>query len=129
MAERRLRYSPHGILQPSIDGRSREARRFRRLCEEFAREIGGNLTASDRAAIAQAVSFQMEEERLRAEMASGADVDHDTFVRVSSEARRARAAIKSKGETYKPDAQTELGQYLADKYGRAAAEPEDEAVS
>jgi len=100
---RRPRYSPGGILQPDdIDGRSRYARRFRRLCQEFEAELGGHPSAADKAAIAQAVSFQLEEERLRAERASGADIDHDTIIRVGSEARRARAALKAKLEASKP---------------------------
>jgi hypothetical protein len=116
-------------LQPDdIDGRSRYARRFRRLCQEFETELGGHLSAADKAAIAQAVSFQMEEERLRAERASGADVDHDTIIRVGSEARRARAALKGKAEANKPAAPTALDQYLKAKYGPSDGEPEaDEA--
>jgi hypothetical protein len=100
---KRLRYSPAGILQPNaVDGRSRYARRFRALCEQYVEMIGGNPTPADRAEIAQTVALQIEEERLQAEIVLGADVDRDSLIRISSEARRARKGLKARAVGDKP---------------------------
>jgi hypothetical protein len=112
--ERRLRHSPAGILQPStIDGRSRFARRFRKLSEEFAAEIGGPLTSIERILIRTAVDLV-----IRAE----GEADVDAAVRLASESRRLLESLKAKAAKAKPAAPS-----IHDLLAEIADEPEAEA--
>jgi hypothetical protein len=101
---RRLRYSRAGIVQPdAVDGRSRPARRFRRLCQEFEAEAGGQLSAIDRALIGQAAGLVERSEAIQARIVAGEAVDVDEAVRLASEARRILSSLKGKATKNAPD--------------------------
>jgi hypothetical protein len=94
--------------------------------ETFAAELGGQLTEIDRSLIAQAANLVLASERFQADVVNGAEISADALVRVSSEARRILATLRTKAKN-KPAGQT-LQEYLAEKYGHAAADDANEAV-
>jgi len=77
------------------DGRSALARRFRRLCQDFAADLGGedSLTAAERALIRQAASMVMQAEEAQADLLSGRTVDADAMVRLSNASARLLSAL------------------------------------
>jgi hypothetical protein len=105
-ARTRDKVSNGRILPPTVDLRSATGRRFRYLLETYTRELGGDLGEAEQAQARQAVALQLEEKRMQAAIARGEDVDRDMLVRISSEARRARAALKAKALRQKPPAPT-----------------------
>jgi hypothetical protein len=118
---RRARYAA-GIQLPRVaDGRSQYARRFRKLVESFAHELGGDLTAADEALIRQTANLILTGEQLQVASVNGADVDVDELIRINSETRRNLAELRGKAAKAKP-AGPALHDYLADKYG---AQPDE----
>jgi hypothetical protein len=117
---RRLRYSRAGILQPELDGRTREARRYYRLGDELAAgleaDLGRPLTPSERIEVAQAVKLLV---------LSQAESNVSTAIRLSSEARRLLEGIKPKVAKGKPKGDVALKAYVAERYGA----PEDATES
>jgi hypothetical protein len=104
---KRLRYSGAGILLPSgPDGRSRSARRLRRLTDEFAAEVGTPLSPIDRALVAQAAVFALHAEVLQAQIVAGEAVDIGDAIRLASESRRILGHLKSGAARNKPAAPT-----------------------
>jgi hypothetical protein len=104
---KRLRYSSLGILLPSgPDGRSRSARRLRRLTDEFAAEVGTPLSPIDRALVAQAVVFALHAEVLQAQIVAGEAVDIGDAIRLASESRRILGRLKSNAAKNRPPAPT-----------------------
>jgi hypothetical protein len=93
------------------------------LLESYAAELGGDLSESELGLVRQAVALQLEAERLQADIVAGADIDRDVLIRVSSEARRALAALRGKAEKNKPTGPS-LHEYLAQRYGEPADESE-----
>jgi hypothetical protein len=91
-------------LPKSVDLRSAGGRRFRHLLASYSAELGGELTEADQALLRQAVTLQLEAERQQAAIVRGETVDGDMLIRISSEARRALAALKTKAEKRKPAA-------------------------
>jgi hypothetical protein len=73
-----------------IDGRSREARRFRDLFERFAESLGGEsrLTEAERTLARTAASLAVKAEAMQAAVADGQDVDSEQLVRVSNSLAR-----------------------------------------
>jgi hypothetical protein len=107
MKQPRLRYSRSGILQPSVcDGRSRSARRFRRLCERFGSEIGGTLSAFDQELVSQAAALALRAEQIREAIVAGHEINADEAIRLASECRRILAALMAKADKAKPAAPT-----------------------
>jgi len=112
-SKRKLRYSRAGILQPDdVDGRSRYARRHRRLCDQFAEELGHPPSEIERSEIRLAVRLLMRSET---------EVDADLGVRLASESRRVLAGLKATAAKGKP-AGPNLADHLRDRYGVANAE-------
>jgi hypothetical protein len=122
---RRIRYA-HGIALPRVaDGRTRAAKRFRSLVNQFALELGNDLSAADQALIKQAAHLVLTSEQLQTASISGEPVSADELVRVNSEARRVLSMLRTKAEKAKPAGPT-LAEYVAANYGSAAEADEDE---
>jgi hypothetical protein len=120
-ASKRQRYSRSGVLQPDVpDGRSRPARRLRRLADEFASEVGTPLSPIDRVLVGQAAALALRSEQLQTAIVSGQSADTDEAVRLASESRRILVALKGKAGQ-RAETQSELDRYLAKHYGA----PED----
>jgi hypothetical protein len=84
-------------LPAGIDGRTSTARRFRDLVTELSIELGKGrqLTAGNRNSIRQVAAIQLRLEQLQARVVAGGDgVDNDALIRLSSESRRAFAALR-----------------------------------
>jgi hypothetical protein len=111
--------------------RTKLARRYDELCEQFTAEAGGDLTVAGRLLISQAATLSLRCELMQAEMLRGHKVKIDDLVRLASEARRALASISGKAgaaaapgmKVAQPPAET-LDEYLARTY---PAEPEQPA--
>jgi hypothetical protein len=126
----RQRRTLGGIELPRVDQRLVSARRFRALVDAFERELdaGGQLSVADQALIKQAANLVLAAERLQADIAKGEPVDADALVRVSSEARRAVSAIRSKAAKNKPH-QDPLTAHIAAKYGKPTDNDVDETAA
>ena len=87
--------SPVAAPGHAPDGRSRAARRFRRLCEAFALDLGGDdsLTAAERALIRQAAAMTMKAEDAQTALLCGETVDTDDLVRLSNASARLLTAL------------------------------------
>ncbi|WP_051310882.1 hypothetical protein [Bradyrhizobium sp. Cp5.3] len=114
-------------LMPGVDLRSPSGRRFRYLLAAYAEELGGALSEADQALLRQAVGLQLQSEKLQADIVKGAPVDTDQLVRISSEARRALATLRTKADRRKPEAES-VADYVARKYGGAAEAETSEAT-
>jgi hypothetical protein len=73
-----------------IDGRTRDAKRFRDLFESFVESIRGKagLSEADRALARMAASLTVKSEAMQAQVANGGDVDAEQLVRVSNSLSR-----------------------------------------
>jgi hypothetical protein len=73
-----------------IDGRTRDAKRFRDLFESFVESLGGKagLSEADRALARMAASLTVKSEAMQAEVAKGVEVDTEQLVRVSNSLSR-----------------------------------------
>jgi hypothetical protein len=73
-----------------IDGRTRDAKRFRDLFESFAKGLGGEerLSEADRALARMAASLTVKSEAMQAEVAKGGEVAAEQLVRVSNSLSR-----------------------------------------
>ena len=73
-----------------IDGRTRDAKRFRDLFESFAKSLGGEerLSEADRALARMAASLTVKSEAMQADVAKGVDLDAEQLVRVSNSLSR-----------------------------------------
>jgi hypothetical protein len=91
-SERRLRFSPHGIKQPdNVDGRSRLARRFRKISEEIAAEIAADgypLSPVARVSIERATTLLLQAET---------EANPNLAIRLCSEGRRLLDGLRPKG--------------------------------
>jgi hypothetical protein len=87
---------------PRADGRTIAAKRFRSLCEAFTAELGGQLSEVDQNLVKQAAGLVLASERFQLDVVSGATVDPDALVRVSSEARRILGMLRAKAQKNKP---------------------------
>jgi hypothetical protein len=100
-----------------IDGRTRDARRFRDLFESFVEGLGGEtkLSEAERALARTAASLAVKSEAMQAEVAAGGEVDSEQLVRVSNSLARVLGKLGIKKQAPAP-------QTLADvlKAGRAA---------
>jgi hypothetical protein len=81
--------------QPSVDGRSRQARRFKRLCGDLAGDLGGedSLTAAEAALVRQAAVITMQAEEAQTALLRGETVDSDDLVRLSNASTRLLSAL------------------------------------
>ncbi len=95
-----------------VDGRTRDARRFRDLFESFAASLGGEarLSEADRALARTAASLTVKSEFMQAEVAAGGEVDAEQLVRVSNSLSRVLSRLVKRQPR---DAGPTLAQYLA----------------
>src|ERR1700688_2937703 len=68
----------------ACDGRTLAARRYRALCVAFEQELGGDLGIVDQNLIRQAAGLVLASERFQDAAVSGAEINLDALVRVSS---------------------------------------------
>ncbi|HWV41313.1 MAG TPA: hypothetical protein VN004_06765 [Pseudorhodoplanes sp.] len=73
---------------PGVDNRLPMARRFRDLCTEYARQVGGDLTEAEKSQIRQAALLTMRAEGMQAAQVIGEPIDEEMAIRLSSEIRR-----------------------------------------
>ncbi len=104
-------------LLDGVDGRSASGRRFRDLIRDFSEPFGGlkTLREGDRVLVKQAAALVLRAESMQADIVSGEAVDHDSLIRLSSEARRILSSIKRRAKKPKAPA---IHKYIA---GRSAA--------
>jgi hypothetical protein len=122
---KRARYA-HGIQLPRVaHGRSQYAKRFRRLVEDFAAQLGGDLSPEDAALIRQTAHLVLTGEQMQAASINGEDVDIDALIRINSETRRNLGMLKVKTAKSKP-AGPGLQDYIREKYGASDAAEESE---
>ena len=110
----RMRHTPAGIQLPRVDGRTIAARRFRDLCAAFEAEVGGVLSESDKAMVAQAAALSLRAEELQADLIRGRDIDNDLLVKLSGTVKRILSVIGAKAKD-KP-AGDALAEHLATHY-------------
>ena len=96
--KRRSRHTPSGLELPRCDGRTLAARRYRALCVAFEQELGGDLGIVDQNLIRQAAGLVLASERFQDAAVSGAEINLDALVRVSSEARRILGMLRGKSD-------------------------------
>jgi hypothetical protein len=103
-----------------IDGRGRDARRFRDVFERLAQDAAGgesNLSEAERALARTAASLAVKAEAMQAQVAAGQEVDAEQLVRVSNSLSRVLAQLRAK---QKPrDAGPSLADYLAATHAEA----------
>jgi hypothetical protein len=101
-----------------IDGRTRDAKRFRDLFESFAKGLGGEerLSEADRALARMAASLTVKSEAMQAEVAKGGEVDAEQLVRVSNSLSRVLGRLVKRQPR---DTTPSLEEYLAN-HGEAA---------
>jgi hypothetical protein len=92
-------------IAPS-DGRSAQARRFRRLVRQFQAELGGDLSGAEETLIEQAALLTMKSEALRDAILQGDDVPEESLVRIANAVGRVvrdlRAAKGKRQQTKEP---------------------------
>jgi hypothetical protein len=110
----------------AAEQRTKLAKRYDELVEQFTAEAGGDLTAAGRLLIAQAATLSLRAELMQRQMVGGRTVKIDDLVRLASEARRALASIsgrpgaaKAPGMKIVKPAET-LDEYLARTYPNRA---------
>lgn len=88
-------------------------RRFNGLVIQFARDLGGlkNLSIAEAEQVRAAAALVLRSEQLAAAVVAGELVDTGELVRLSSEARRALAALRKRAVPAKQG--PTLGEYLA----------------
>jgi hypothetical protein len=96
------------LLSKGVDLRTRGGRRFRHLVESHVAELG-EVTESELGLIKQAVTLQMQAERMQEQIVRGEAVDADALIRISGISRRLLATIGAKAK-----ANTPAGPTLAD---------------
>jgi hypothetical protein len=104
------------------DGRSQYAKRFRRLVESFAEEIGGDPSPEDAALIRQTAHLVLTAEQMQVATVNGEDVDLDALIRINSETRRNLGMLKAKAVKNKPAAGPSLDELFAVNADEAGAE-------
>jgi hypothetical protein len=118
--KRRPQHTPSGLEMPRADGRTIAAKRFRSLCEAFTAELGGQLSEVDQNLVKQAAGLVLASERFQLDVVSGATIDPDALVRISSEARRILGMLRAKAQKSKPAGPT-IAEYIAAKQAEKAA--------
>src|SRR5271163_4300610 len=105
-----------------IDGRTRNARRFRDLFESFAESLGGEerLSEADRALARMAASLAVKSETMQAEVAAGGEVDAEQLVRVTNSLSRVLSRLRKRQPGGKAAPMTVLD-YIAARDARAKA--------
>lgn len=104
-----------------IDGRTRDARRFRDLVASFSESLGGEsaLSEAERALVRNAAGLAVKAERLQAAIVKGEDVDAEQLTRLSNCVSRVLGQLGVK--RVRRDQTPSLAEYLAEKRARAEA--------
>jgi hypothetical protein len=100
-------------LLEGIDGRSPAARRYRDLIHLYESEVGGELTEIERGLIKQAAALSLRSEQLQGAVVRGEDVDNDTLIRLSGEARRILASLRKRHNGRDPSSATAIEDLVA----------------
>ncbi|MFY9836767.1 MAG: hypothetical protein WAK55_09905 [Xanthobacteraceae bacterium] len=86
----------------ALDGRTKAARRFRRLVKAFEQDLGGDLSHADRSLVRCAATLALRAEQVQSDLLSGKPVNDEDLVRLSRasahimrELRAHRAAKKA----------------------------------
>jgi hypothetical protein len=103
-----------------IDGRTRDARRFRDLVTSFSESLGGEaaLSEADKTLVRNAAALAVKAERMQAAIVKGDDVDLEGLTRLSNCVSRVLGQLGIKRQAH--DATPSLHEYLA---SLAQAEP------
>jgi hypothetical protein len=103
-----------------IDGRTRDARRFRDLVASFSESLGGEsaLGEADKALVRNAAALAVKAERMQAAIVKGEDVDLEGLTRLSNCVSRVLGQLGVKRE--RRDATPSLADILAEH----AAQPD-----
>jgi hypothetical protein len=82
-------------LRRKVDGRSAEARRFRRRFLDLAGDLGGesSLTEAERALVRQAAVMTIRADEAQATLLAGERVETDELVRLSNACARLLSAL------------------------------------
>jgi hypothetical protein len=104
-------------LLSNVDGRSREARRFRDLVASFATEIGTDLGEVEMGLVRQAAGLALRAEQLQEAIVRGEPVDNDDLIRISGTSRRILMVLQEKAAKRKQAPAT-----LRDRLQQRAAE-------
>jgi hypothetical protein len=108
------------LLGTHVDLRSAAGRRFRYLVASYADELGGELSEAERSLVRQAVTLQMQAERMQEAVVRGEAIDSDVLIRLSSTSKRLLGVIAGKTGKRAEAPGSELEAYLAEHYGQAA---------
>jgi hypothetical protein len=97
-----------------VDGRSRDARRFRDLVASFSESLGGfaALSDTDQVLVRNAAGLAVKAERLQAAIVKGEDVDAEQLTRLSNCVSRTLGQLGVKRARREPRAPS-LADYLA----------------
>jgi hypothetical protein len=95
-----------------IDGRKRDAKRFRDAFESFAKSLGGEerLSEADRALARMAASLTVKSEAMQAQVAAGGEIDAEQLVRISNSLSRVLSRLVKRTPR---DQTPSLADYLA----------------
>jgi hypothetical protein len=93
-ARARLTNGTH--LPRGIDGRSAVARRFKDVVDSLTAELGGEraLSVVELGTVRHIAALTVRAEQLQLSILRGQNINHDELIRLSSEERRALAALK-----------------------------------
>lgn len=116
-ATSRSKISNRTRLLSNVDGRSREARRFRDLVASFASEIGSDLGEVEMGLVRQAAGLALRAEQLQEAIVRAEPVDNDELIRISGTSRRILALLADKAAKRKQPPPT-----LRDRLQQRAAE-------
>jgi hypothetical protein len=83
-------------LLQNVDGRSASARRFRDLVQAYEAEVGGTLSELERGLVRQAAILSLKTEQMQESIVRGENVDSDTLIRLSGEARRILTSLRKR---------------------------------
>jgi hypothetical protein len=103
-----------------IDGRTRDARRFRDLVDSFSASLGGEsaLSEADKALVRNAAALAVKAERKQAAIVKGEDVDLEGLTRLSNCVSRVLGQLGVKRQRH--DQTPSLAEYLAANHSEAA---------
>ena len=104
-----------------IDGRTRDARRFRDLVASFSENLGGeaDLSEADKALVRNAAALAVKAERMQAAIVKGEDVDLEGLTRLSNCVSRVLSQLGVKRE--RRDTTPSLAEYLAAHHSERVA--------
>jgi hypothetical protein len=109
------------FLDPSIDGRTIQARRFQELYAQGFNDLGGDLSAAQEAILRMAVAITVDCEMAQAALVAGAPFDVTKFSTASNAARRLYETLGIR-RTQK-DVTPDLGSLLAAHKSATPAHP------